>query len=406
MATVGVSELLKKKIAMTVKEKEPTIAAPAVTATIRKVMAVTDPVVFFGDTNEVTPVYHHDHNELDATTQPRQAMTGFDTKYRDFVDYILRITHEIWEEKGIGVIYETYHNDCVMHFGTNHLKGLNPVIAGTLQAIHAFPDRRLVAENVVWSHDSDDTYYSSHRIHSSATNLGDSNFGPATGKALQFRTVADCKCYKNRIVEEWLVRDNLHIVKQMGLDPIEVARKLAAGTIKNPTFGLPENREGQFLPKLYEPKSSEWNIGDFMQEMMSVVWGSRYFNKLKNYYTDNAVLHTICNQELTGSHSIRGWLISFFASFPNARVQVERVTCDRMGGEQDYDVAIRWRVLGLHEGIGFFGQPSGALAEVLGISHYKVRNGMILEEWLTFDGIDVLRQIEEHKLRKESPVAA
>ena len=358
-----------------------------------------DPLVFFGDSSEVTPVYHHDHNALDAATEPRQKMTGFDEKYRDFVDFILRITHEIWEEKGIGVIYETYHNDCVMHFGTNHSKGLNPVISGTLQALHAFPDRRLIAENVVWSHDSDDTYYSSHRIHSTATNLGDSSFGPATGKSLQFRTVADCKCYKNRIVEEWLVRDNLHIVKQMGLDPLQVARKLASATLKNPTFGLPENREGQFLPELYQPKNSQWHIGDFIQEKMSVTWGARYFNKVKNYYTPNAVLHTVCNQELTGYHSIRGWLTSFFASFPNARVQVERVTCNQMGGAKDYDVSVRWRVAGMHEGIGFFGQPSGALAEILGITQYKVRDGLIQEEWLTFDGIDVLRQIEEHKLR-------
>ena len=70
-----------------------------------------------------------------------------------------------------------------------------------------------------------------------------------------------------------------------------------------------------------------------------------------------------------------------------------------MGGARDYDVSVRWRVAGMHEGIGFFGQPSGALAEILGITQYKVRDGLIQEEWLTFDGIDVLRQIEEHKLR-------
>ena len=27
-------------------------------------------------------------------------MEGFDPQYRDFVDYILKITHQIWEEKG------------------------------------------------------------------------------------------------------------------------------------------------------------------------------------------------------------------------------------------------------------------------------------------------------------------
>ena len=363
-------------------------------------------IVFFGDSTKVTPVFLHDHNEMDAFQEPRQPMEGFDPQYRDFVDYILRITHKIWEEKGIGVIYETYHNDCVMHFGSVNTKGLNPVISGTLQALHAFPDRRLIGENVVWSEDDDNTFYSSHRIHSTATNLGDSSFGPATSKQLAFRTVADCKCYKNRIVEEWLVRDNLHIVKQMGLDPVQVARNLAKSVLPIQSFGLPENRNGQFMPERYQPKHTEWEIGDFMQEMMSTVWTSRYFNKLNDYYTNNSVLHTICNQELTGTQSIRGWLVSFFASFPNARVQVERVTCNQMGGNKDWDVSLRWRVLGLHEGIGFFGQPSGAIADIMGISQYKVRDGLIQEEWLTFDGLDVLKQIEAQRMQAETAVAA
>ena len=382
-------------------------SAKADTVSITKATAApaADSIVFFGDSSKVIPLYHHDHNEMDAFPGPRQKMDGFDEKYRDFVDYILRITHKIWEEKGIGVIYETYHNDCVVHFGSSTFQGLNPVISGTLQALHAFPDRRLIAENVVWSEDSDQTFYSSHRIHSTATNMGDSSFGPATGKALSFRTVADCKCYKNRIVEEWLVRDNLHIVKQMGLDPVAVARKMAQGSKPTQAFGLPENREGQFLPTIYQRKHSGFDIGDFMQEMMSSVWGARYFNRLTDYYADNAVLHTICNKELTGSHSIRGWLVSFFASFPNARVQVERVTCNQTGGEKDWDVSLRWRVLGLHEGIGFFGAPSNALAEILGISQYKVRDGVILEEWLTFDALDVMKQIEAHRLQEEQKAA-
>ncbi len=288
-----------------------------------------------------------------------------------------------------------------MHVGTQHLAGLNTVISGTMQQLHAFPDRRLIAENVIWSEDPDATYFSSHRIHSTATNLGDSSFGPATGKPISFRTVADCKVYKNKIVEEWLVRDNLHIVRQLGMYPNIVARKMAKSTPALGSYGLSENRNGQFIPEIKISGSSVFAIGEFMQEMMSKVWGARYFNCLTDYYSENAVLHTVCNQDLTGSHAIKGWLVSFFASFPNARVQVERVTCNKVSGDKDWDVAVRWRVLGLHEGIGFFGSPSHGQAEILGVSQYKVRNGNILEEWLTFDGLDVLRQIEGHRLSME-----
>ncbi len=69
-----------------------------------------------------------------------------------------------------------------MHTGSNHIKGIQSVISGTLQTLHSFPDRKLIGQNVIWSKDKKDGYLSSHRIMSTATNLRDSNFGPATNK--------------------------------------------------------------------------------------------------------------------------------------------------------------------------------------------------------------------------------
>ena len=54
---------------------------------------------------------------------------------------------------------------------------------------------------------------------------------------------------------------------------------------------------------------------------------------------------------------------------------------------------MRWRLRGLNEGIGFFGSPTGNPVEIMGISHYHVMNGKIREEWVTFDGLDVLKQM-------------
>jgi hypothetical protein len=45
----------------------------------------------------------------------RMPMRGFDPQYTDIVDYIIRITHRIWEEKAVGYIYETYQHNCVVH---------------------------------------------------------------------------------------------------------------------------------------------------------------------------------------------------------------------------------------------------------------------------------------------------
>ena len=41
-----------------------------------------------------------------ATQHP--TMRGFDPRFADIIDYIVKITHEIWEERGIGLLYEYY----------------------------------------------------------------------------------------------------------------------------------------------------------------------------------------------------------------------------------------------------------------------------------------------------------
>jgi hypothetical protein len=38
-------------------------------------------------------------------------MQGFNPKFKDFPDYILGITHEIWEEKQVETLYHYYSDD-------------------------------------------------------------------------------------------------------------------------------------------------------------------------------------------------------------------------------------------------------------------------------------------------------
>jgi len=352
--------------------------------------------VFYGDTDEVNTVGFKDYNDYLKTEDSTQNMKGFDEEYKDFVDYILKITHRIWEEKGIGVIYDTYHNNVVMHAGSQNITGIQSVISGTLQTLHAFPDRRLIGQNVIWTNYKGDGYLSSHRIISTATNLGDSSFGPATNKKINFRTTVQCAVHENRIHEEWLVRDNLWIVKQLGLDPHEVAKENAKKRkSKLPalqeTFGLNENMDGQFFPEKYKAKDS--SVGEVMLEMLNEIYQRKMINAVKNYYADNAVVHFICDKDLIGYKQIQGMLISFMASFPNAEFSVERVGCNKRKTDEGWDVCVRWRLKGIHEGIGYFGQPSGKPVDILGINHYTIKDDQIIEEWITFDGLDVLTQI-------------
>src|SRR6056297_2095822 len=105
-----------------------------------------DKKVYYGDSTKVNSVDHYDYNDHIKRDKSKQKLKGFNKRYEDFVDFILTITHNIWEEKGIGVIYDTYHNNVTMHAGSNNITGIQSVISGTLQTLHSFPDRRLIGQ--------------------------------------------------------------------------------------------------------------------------------------------------------------------------------------------------------------------------------------------------------------------
>ena len=81
----------------------------------------------------------------------RQDIPGFGDEYSDIVDYILRCTHRIWEQKDVGLIATHYAPDIVVHMMTGPVPGMDGVIAGTSRTLSAFPDRTLTGEAVIWS---------------------------------------------------------------------------------------------------------------------------------------------------------------------------------------------------------------------------------------------------------------
>lgn len=349
-----------------------------------------DVKIYCSDASCVNPIENKNYADILKHTEKKQDLPGFDEEYLDIPDYIVKITHRIWEEKGIGVIYDTYGNNCLVHSGDGTSTGIAGVIGNTLATLHSFPDRRLIAEDVVWSEDAPGKYLSSHRIISTATNTGDSTFGPATGKKIYFRTIADCACANNYIYEEWLARDNLWICEQLGIDADKLARKMAAGKPAKKTFGRDECMEGQFIPAAYKAKDD--SEGEKLLEMLNEVYNRKMINRVCDFYAENAVVHTICNRNLIGHDEIQGSIISLLSAFPNAKLVIDRVTCNNHPDGSTH-ASVRWWLRGLHEGLGTFGAPTGKPVEILGITQYRFEEGKIVEAWEVYDGLDVLRQL-------------
>ena len=65
---------------------------------------------------QVMQVERHDYVDLAPTNRARvQPMQGFDDIYTDIVDYIVRCTHLIWDERDVGLIYSHYTHNCVLY---------------------------------------------------------------------------------------------------------------------------------------------------------------------------------------------------------------------------------------------------------------------------------------------------
>ncbi|MEM7569769.1 MAG: ester cyclase, partial [Pseudomonadota bacterium] len=145
----------------------------------------------------------------------RMDLPGFDPEFVDFPDYIIRITDRIWHQRQVELCERYYTDDCEIHTLAGDVIGAKTVTANTRAMMAAFPDRRLEPDNVIWSDDGANGFYSSHLITSLMTNLGASEFGPATRRKVRVLTIADCLCRNNKIYKEWLVRDTAGLVAQL-----------------------------------------------------------------------------------------------------------------------------------------------------------------------------------------------
>ena len=78
-------------------------------------------------------------------------MKGFSNNFVDLPDYILGITKEIWEERGLEKLHSYYSSDIIVRSPGSIVTGNQNVISATMATLAEFPDRRLLGEDVIWS---------------------------------------------------------------------------------------------------------------------------------------------------------------------------------------------------------------------------------------------------------------
>ena len=328
----------------------------------------------------------------------RQPMRGFEPQYVNIVDYIVRITHRIWEEKDIGYIYDTYSHDCKVWDDLGLQYGRDKIVADTVHTNNAFPDIRLVADEVIWAGNETLGFHTSHRTKILGTNTGFSRFGPPTGKRVQLWCIANCVARDNEIFHEHVIYDTAGLLQQLGFDVVETARRFAA---QNSSAGLPPNfmasepkrLEGQGKPAAVPiPASSDGDIKAFVEAAFQNIWNRRNFGAIDLVYQPNVVVQGSTGRVYRGTGQLRSFVMSMVAMFPDISLQVDDLYW--MGNpEEGFQVSIRWGAQGTHKGNGPYGEPTGREVNLWGISQWKMKDGRVEQEWMMFNEFGILQQI-------------
>lgn len=317
-------------------------------------------------------------------------MKGFDKNFVDFPDYILKITKEIWEERGLATLHDYYAKNIIVRSPNGIVQGNSHVIAATMSMLSEFPDRRLLGEDIIWCGLPEEGMLSSHRILSTATHLGDGVYGPATGKPLCYRAMADCYAINNQIFDEWLIRDQGAIVRQLGHSPEDFARHLIDQE------GGAEHCNKPFTPQddiagPYQQTGNNHEAGQHLRNILTRLMQAD-FSVIPKTYDRAANLFYPAGITCYSHDGADNFWLGLRSSFPSAKLTIHHM----MGMDDDLmprRAAVRWSLEGKHDGWGRFGKPSHAHVYIMGITHAEFGTWGLRREYTLFDELMIYKQI-------------
>jgi predicted ester cyclase len=315
--------------------------------------------------------------------------------YRDVTSYILGITFEIWEQRQVDTIRRYYADDIEVYAMEGITHGAEAMVRGTLATLESFPDRLLLGDDVICCGNLA-RGFSSHRILSPMTNKGATVFAPATGRSVRAMNIADCEITDGKITGEWLFRDNLALVTQLGVDPGQAARTLSRrfddelrGWIgrerERVARGQPETaaRRGADRPDAHEPLA---------RRILSACWQSGDEGELQRLYAPYAVLQRAPVRIFSGREALLAHYADFRRAFPGAQLTVDHV-CSQPFGQDGHHVAARWSVAGRQQGAYAGLQPRDQPVYIVGASHWRLVDGLVVAEWTVFDELSLQAQL-------------
>ncbi|MEV6793571.1 ester cyclase [Streptomyces sp. NPDC051320] len=317
--------------------------------------------------------------------------------YNDPDDFIREVTDRIWVGRDVAYIVDNYEPDSIVHTGLGTLVGRDGVIEGSTMRMGSTPQHIGQAEDVVWEERGSDAFLSSHLVFSADEHLvGGQNI------RIRKRTVANCLYRRGRMVEEWVVRDELADCLQRGVDPDDAARALRfQGYTGSMTEEPPKNvlRAGVSgtRPDDFRPEC------EMVLEFIDEVWTQRRLHRVNDFMVRDLFLHTIGDRTVIRPERYQSDLLAMVGAFPDARFAVRDVQTNYSERYAGLRVAVLWTMQGTYRGTPAFGQLTDSPVTVLGVSQFLIQQGRIVREFRVYDEISLRAQI--NSARGDGPPA-
>ncbi len=321
-------------------------------------------------------------------------MKGFDKKYKNFPDYILKITKQIWEGKDVESIGEFYTDNIPVRSPFGITYGNKPVIEATYNTLNEFPNRQLLGEDVIWNGNDDIGYHSSHRILSKGTHLGNGFYGKPTGKDIYYRVIADCACKNNQVYDEWIVRDQGAMVRQIGHTPEQFAQIMIdkEGGVDNAKklFDKSQIKKSDYQPEKVKTNSAGEKYSKILNRVFENDYNFSDYNRASNiYWPGNKLGH--------GREDIAKLWNSLKNIFTEIKFSVEHIGYTEEPNKNPR-ASIRWFLEGMHtKNSDDYGKETNSKLFIMGINHVELNEDGVIREWVLFDEVAIWKQILMNK---------
>ena len=328
---------------------------------------------------------------------PRQRLSGFEETYRNIIDYIVRITYRIWEDRDVEYIGKTYSDDSHVFDDYGLQRGSAKIIADTHYTTGAFSDIELIADEIVWAGDDEIGFHTSHRTIIRGTNDGDSKYGPVTDKAVDVLVIANCVALNNEIYLEHVLYNTSAMIEQLGLDLDAMTEKLVDAA----PAGWPRDRQvwNQLRAagrpdkplSIAEPIDG-FDVDAFARDQLDRLWNRQDYAALTDAYVDNFSFEGPTNRNFYGAAEYERLLEGLRSAFPDLALSVDEVYW--MGNEEDgFLTSERWSATATHAGDGLYGPATHQPVTIWGITQHEIKDGRIQREWMLFNELDLKMQI-------------